>query len=104
LGVFICHRLVFREVKGVVKYALYNINFNKNKMRLFLHILLFLWISITLIIAGITVLRAKREVNFYEHLFHWYISPLVIFAGLVFIDRDRKKQYFRRLKSNLFID
>lgn len=72
-------------------------------MKLIFHMIIFLWISVTLVIAGLTVLRAKREVNFYQHLFNWYISPLVIIAGLVFIDKQRKKQYFQRVKSNLFI-
>jgi hypothetical protein len=72
-------------------------------MKLFLDILIFLWISITLVVAGFTVLRSKREVNFYRHLFNWYMVPLVIIAGLIFIDRSRKKRYFQKVSSNLFL-
>lgn len=72
-------------------------------MKLIFHISVFLWISISVVIGLFTVLKAKREVNAYQHIFQWLLSPVIIIAGLVFIDKERKKQYFRRVRINLFI-
>lgn len=72
-------------------------------MSLTVEIILFLYLSVIFVIAGMIYLRAKKEEGFYGHIFNWYISPLVIIAGLIFIDRGRKRQYFKRVKSNLFI-
>ncbi len=54
-------------------------------------------------ISGIVYLRANKDEGFYANVFNWWISPFVIIAGLVFIDKGNKKQYFQRVKSNLLI-
>jgi hypothetical protein len=65
---------------------------------------IFLWISLSIVGGLFTVLRAHKEERAYSQVFNWLISPLIIFLGLVFIDRSRKKDYFKRVKSNLFIE
>lgn len=72
-------------------------------MSLIFQILIFLYISIIFAVALYTLLIAKREVNPLRHLFNWYISPLIVIAGLIFIVPGRKRKFFRKVKSDLLI-
>jgi hypothetical protein len=68
--------------------------------------ILFIFIFYLLVIfavSGVIFLKANKEIGFYDHLFNWWISPFILIAGLVFIDKSYKKQYFRKVKSNLLI-
>lgn len=65
--------------------------------------LIALYLAIMFVISGTIFLRANKDTGFYGHVFHWWISPLIILAGIVFIEKGRKKQYFQRVRSNLFI-
>jgi hypothetical protein len=72
-------------------------------MTLALQISIFFCIALSIAIGLFTALRAGREDLAYRQVFLWLISPIVIVAGIVFVDRGKKKHYFRRVKSNLLI-
>jgi cell shape-determining protein MreC len=74
-----------------------------NVMGVCLSLIVFLWVSLSVVLGLFFVLKAKREANPYEQVFLWLISPFTLLAGLVFIGRDRKKHYFERIRSHLFI-
>jgi hypothetical protein len=68
-----------------------------------LQISIFLTVALSIVLGLFTALNAQREDLAYRQVFLWLISPLVIAVGLVFVDRNKKKHYFRRVKSNLLI-
>lgn len=61
------------------------------------------WFLISMVIALLIVLDRQREDLAYRQVFLWFISPLTIIAGLVFLDRRSKKMYYDRMKRHLFI-
>lgn len=72
-------------------------------MKLLLHMTIFLWITLSIVFGLFTALKEEREDLAYRQIFIWFLSPIIAFAGLVFIDKGRKKYYFIRLKNDLFI-
>jgi hypothetical protein len=62
------------------------------------------YFAIIMAIAGLIYLKADRDdISFYGHLIQWFISPLLICAGLIFLDNSRKGRYFKSISKNLFI-
>jgi hypothetical protein len=72
-------------------------------MMLALQISVFLSLALSIVFGLFTALKAQREDLAYRQIFLWLISPLVITAGLIFVEKSRKRHYFRRVKSNLLI-
>ena len=72
-------------------------------MTLALRISIFLTVALSIVLGLFTALKAQREDLAYRQIFLWLVSPLMVMAGLIFIDKSRKKHYFRRIKSNLLI-
>jgi hypothetical protein len=66
-------------------------------------LIILFYFALMVVISGLIFLKAGRDRGFYGHVFQWVISPLVILAGLVFIDRRNKKRYFYKVRSNLLI-
>jgi hypothetical protein len=72
-------------------------------MKEWLQILIFLWVSLSVVCSLSTIINANREVNTIQHIFHWLISPIIGLLGLIFIDKGRKKYFFEKMNHNLFI-
>lgn len=64
-----------------------------------------IYLLVIFVIAGFIYLKVDRDdISFYGHIFQWWISPVIIIAGIIFIDKQAKRYYFKRMKSNLFIN
>jgi hypothetical protein len=72
-------------------------------MKLIWQFILFLWPALSIVMGLLSALKANREDLAYRQVFLWLISPGTAIAGLVFLDKGRKKRYFQRMNSHLFI-
>jgi hypothetical protein len=72
-------------------------------MLLLFQILIFLVSALSIVIGLFTALKAGREDLAYRQVFLWLISPVTIFAGMVFLEGDRRRDYISKVKSDLFI-
>ncbi|MFA6573721.1 MAG: hypothetical protein WCT13_06190 [Patescibacteria group bacterium] len=72
-------------------------------MKMIFQLIIFLWIALSIVLGLLSALRAEREDLAYRQVFLWLISPGVALAGLIFLDKGRKKRYFSRMNSHLFI-
>lgn len=72
-------------------------------MKIVIQFILFLWISLSIVFGLFSTLNASRETNAYRQVFLWMLAPFFTFAGLIFIDKGNKKDYFRRVFNDLFV-
>jgi hypothetical protein len=68
-----------------------------------IQISIFLWVALSIVLGLFSALHANREDRAYRQVFIWFMSPFISFVGLIFLEKSRKKSYFNRLKSDLFI-
>jgi hypothetical protein len=72
-------------------------------MPLYIQIAIFLLVSLSIVAGLLSALKAQREDLSYRQIALWLISPVRLLVGLTFFWGDKKKQYFRKIKSDLFI-
>jgi hypothetical protein len=72
--------------------------------QLVFQIIMFFWVSISVILGLFVVLKSQREEASYIQIFLFLISPLLIVNGLLFVKPHNKKSYFRKLKTLLFLN
>ena len=72
-------------------------------MKIIVQLLIFLWITLSIVFGLFTTLNANRETNAYKQVFLWFVAPFVTIAGLIFIDKENKKHYFKRVFKHLFV-
>lgn len=65
---------------------------------------LFLWITGSVIAALYFCLKNDESANVYVQVFLWLISPVLVLKGLLILRPDRKKMYFRLIKTMLFLN
>jgi hypothetical protein len=66
--------------------------------------ILFLWFAIAFVGGLTVVLKHGIEEKAYAMIFVWFISPFMLIGGLLFVKPSRKKLYFQKLKTILFIN
>lgn len=72
--------------------------------QLIFQILIFLWLALAVIISLFIVLKREKEDSAYAMIFMWLFSPFLLIAGLLFVKPNRKKLYFQKLKTILFLN
>jgi hypothetical protein len=74
-------------------------------MNIILQIVIFLLVSLSIAIGLFTALMAGREDLAYRQVFMWLISPVRFIAGMAITinNREFRRKYFQKLKSDLFI-
>jgi len=88
---------------GIQRNDTYICNIFSDKMKLVIQFALFLWISLSIVLGLFSTLTARKETNAYRQIFIWFVAPFITFAGLIFIDKGNKKDYFKRIFNDLFM-
>jgi hypothetical protein len=60
--------------------------------------------AVMFVVAGYIYLQANKDsVSFYGHIFKWWVIPFFYIMGIIFVDRNQKKKYFKRINDDLLI-
>lgn len=62
-----------------------------------------LYFEVCVVCALYMILRSGKEENPYVQIFRWVFSPLSLLCGLLFVNPDRKRIYYKKLISKLLI-
>lgn len=72
--------------------------------QLVFQIIAFFWISISVILGLMVVLKRQKEELSYIQIFLFMVSPLLFLNGLLFVKPQEKKIYFKKLIALLFLN
>jgi len=71
---------------------------------IFIQILIFLYCSIMFVAGLFICLKREREEESYAQVFLWLFSIFLVLFGVLFVRTQSKKEYFKKLKDNLFLN